>query len=385
MRRLSRAVGLAGALALGACAGTPPSNAELPRLDRPSQVLFWSQAEREAGFRAMDRIAPHRVVRAGGAVRPLPNGVPLDIDVSAYMAAEKVAGMLVIQDGRIRLERYGLGFGPNDRWTSFSVAKSVTSTLVGAALADGSIESLETPIVRYLPELSGSAYDGVTVRQLLTMTSGVAWNEDYNDPNSDVARFFEPRESGGMDPTLAYMRALPHAADPGTRWHYSTGETSLVGVLISRVTGQTLADYLSRTLWRPYGMEQDAAWMIDEAGQEPGGCCLVASLRDWGRFGQFILNGGRIGDRPVLPADYLAQATSKQADTGSPDSGYGFQWTTFNDGTFGGRGIFGQAIQIDPERRLVVVILSAWPVATDRRHTAARADVLSRISAAADR
>lgn len=368
---------------IAACASTPVE--QLPKLDRPSEVLFWSQAEREAGFRAMDRITPHRVVRAGSRAHPLPAGRPLDIDVGAYMAAEKVAGLLVIQDGRVRLERYGLGMKPQDRWTSFSVAKSVTSTLVGAALADGSIESLETPIVRYLPELAGGGYDGVTVRQLLTMTSGVAWDEDYESPNSDVARFFEPRDTGGMDPTLAYMRALPRVAEPGTRWHYSTGETSLVGVLISRATGRTLADYLSHTIWRPYGMERDAAWMIDEAGQEPGGCCLVASLRDWGRFGQFILDGARIGDRAVVSPDYLAQATQKQADTGSADSGYGFQWTAFDNGTFGGRGIFGQAIQIDPERRLVVVIMSAWPVATDRAHVTARSELLAQISEAADR
>lgn len=379
-------IGLAAAFLVSACAAQPePASAALPRLERTSDVLFWSQAEREAGFRAMERITSHRTVAAGGAVRTLPAGDPLNLDVDAFMAAEKVAGLLVLQDGRVRLERYGLGFGPEGRWTSFSVAKSVTSTLVGAAIADGHIESLETPLVRYLPELAGSAYDGVTVRQLLTMTSGADWNEDYTDPDSDVARFFQPRETGAMDPTLHYMRGLSRGAEPGARWLYSTGETNLVGLLISRATGQTLADYLSRTIWRPYGMERDAAWMVDEAGQEPGGCCLVASLRDWGRLGQLVLEDGMIDGESIVPAGWFAEATRKQADIDDPGRGYGFQWWTRDDGRFEAYGIFGQTIHIDPERRLVVVILSAWPTATGRERSQAREAILARIAAAADR
>lgn len=378
-------LGLTAAILLSACAPEPDLIGQgLPRLERTSEVLFWSQDEREAGFRAMDRITPHRTVAAGGEVRALPPGTPLDLDVDAFMEAEKVAGLLVLQDGRVRLERYGLGFGPDGRWTSFSVAKSLTSTLVGAAIADGHIESLQTPITRYLPELAGGAYDGVTVRQLLTMTSGVAWNEDYGDPDSDVARFFEPRETGGMDPTLHYMRGLTRAAEPGTRWHYSTGETNLVGLLISRATGRTLADYLSQTIWRPYGMERDAAWMVDEAGQEPGGCCLTASLRDWGRVGQLVLEDGVIDGDSIVPAGWFAEATRKQADIDDPGRGYGFQWWTRDDGRFEAYGIFGQTIHIDPERRLVVVILSAWPTATGRERSQGREAILARIAAAAD-
>ena len=378
-------LGLAVAILLSACAPQPNlTDQGLPRLERPSEVLFWSQAEREAGFRAMDRITPHRTVAAGGDVRALPPGDFLDLDVDAFMEAEKVAGLLVLQDGQLRLERYGLGFGPEGRWTSFSVAKSLTSTLVGAAIADGHIESLDTPITRYLPELAGGAYDGVSVRQLLTMTSGAEWNEDYTDPDSDVARFFEPRETGGMDPTLHYMRGLERAAEPGTRWHYSTGETNLVGLLISRATGRTLADYLSETIWRPYGMERAAAWMVDEAGQEPGGCCLVASLRDWGRVGQLVLEDGIVDGRSIVPEGWFDDATARQADIGVPGMGYGYQWWTFADGTFGARGIFGQMIHIDPERRAVVVILSAWPVATGDERSAARNAFLARVAAALD-
>lgn len=376
---------LAGLIAGCLLAATTPAamaQEHLPTLEKPSQVLFWSQQAREAGFRAMHAIVPHRAIRAGDNPYRLAQGEPLDIDVSAYMESERTAGILVLHDGKVRLEHYGMGFGPDGRWTSFSVAKSLTSTLVGAAIRDGHIESLETPITRYLPELLGSAYDGVTVRQLLTMTSGVDWNEDYTDPDADVARFFEPRETGGMDPTLHYMRSLERAAEPGTRWHYSTGETNLVGVLLTRATARPLADYLSEKIWSAYGMERDGAWMIDETGQEASGCCVMASLRDWGRVGQFILDGGKAGGVDVLPRGWLEQATSKQAETGEDGEGYGFQWWTHPEGRFGAYGIFGQSITLDPQRRTVVVILSAWPTATGRSQ--ARSDLLARIAAAVD-
>lgn len=184
-------------------------------------VLFWSAEERLKNFPAMEKIFPGHIVKAGGKVRPLPEGTPLPIaaaDVDAFMAAQNVAGLLVLQDGKIRLERYALGYSREGRWTSFSVAKSVTSTLVGAAIKDGYIKSLDEPVTRYIPDLAGGGYDGVTIRQILTMTSGVRWNEDYTDPNSDVARMFAEAVPPGQDPTVAYMRKLPRADPPGSKF-----------------------------------------------------------------------------------------------------------------------------------------------------------------------
>lgn len=380
MRHLS---GLIIAAALSASLALPAAaQSALPKLEKQADVLFWPQEAREAGFRAMDQIVPHRPVAASRTPRALPLGTPLELDVSAYMEAERTAAIIVLKDGKIRFERYGLGFGPDQRWTSFSVAKSVASTLVGAAIKDGHIESLDTPITRYLPELENSAYDGVTVRHLLTMSSGAAWNEDYTDPASDVARFYEPREVEGMDPTLHYMRQLKRAHEPGKRWNYSTGESNLVGVLLTRATGQTLADYLSAKIWAPYGMQADAAWMIDEVGQEQSGCCLMAAPHDWARFGQFVLDGGKINGQSILPEGWLTEATTKRADYSSPGEGYGFMWWTLDDGRFSANGIFGQSISLNPEAGTVVVILSAWPNATGTSHSVARQRLLDRIHAA---
>ena len=184
-------------------------------------LLFWNQAQRDAAFRALDRLpilAKSRVVPAGNKPSPLPPGPPLalPLDLDAYLAGQLAAGLVVLHDGRLRLERFGLGFDASGRWTSFSVAKSITSTLVGAALRDGHIRSMDDKVSDYLPQMKGSAYDEVSIRQLLTMTSGVRWNEDYGDPNSDVSRFNNHEPEPGVDALVSYLRRLPRAAPAGT-------------------------------------------------------------------------------------------------------------------------------------------------------------------------
>lgn len=379
------------ALATGAAAqNVKLSPAEIAPPNALTDLLFWPQAKRDANFRQMEKVTPTHTVKAGGKVKLLPKGAPLPKlawthggapqTLEGYMARDHVSAVMVLQDGKVRLERYGLGYGPKGRWTSFSVAKSFTSTLAGAAVKDGHIKSVEDPVVRYLPELKGSAYDGVNVRQLLTMTSGVKWNEDYTDPNSDVVAAGHVKPPAGQDPVLYFMAKLPREAEPGAKWLYKTGETNLIGVLVRRAVGKPLADYLSEKVWKPYGMAQDAYWITAENGQEFGGFGLSVSLSDYARFGQFVLEGG-VG---VVPPGWYGQAGSKQADIGVPGYGYGYQWWTRDDGAFDGRGIFGQMIHIDARRKLVVVINSDWPTATGKELSAARIDFLKAIDAAVD-
>ena len=328
-------------------------------------LLFWSVPQRDAAFRALDRIkllAKWRTVAPSPTPRPLPAGAPLKLplDVDAYMAGQRSAALLIVQGGKLRLERYGLGFDHSGRWTSFSVAKSLTSTLAGAALRDGAIRSMDDKVSDYIPQLKGSAYDEVSVRQLLTMTSGVQWNEDYADPQSDVTRFNNHQPEQGVDALVSYMRRLPRAAPAGTRWLYSTGETNLVGILVSQATGKPLAQYLQEKIWQPVGMEHAATWILSKTGQEISGCCVQAAPRDFARFGLFILEGARVRGQSIVPDGWLAQATSKQADIGEPGNGYGYQWWTHDDGSFDARGIFGQGIFIDPKRELVIVSNANW-------------------------
>jgi hypothetical protein len=252
-----------------------PAGLLLPKPSEQGAYLFWTAEEQLVGYRNIDRIFDTRVVQAGGSPRPLPKAdrvlsVSYEFDgerwtEETYMERNNVVGLLVIRDGEVVLERYRHDYGPDQRWVSFSVAKSITSTLVGAALSDGSIRSLQDPLTEYLPGLKGSAYEGVTVHQLLTMTSGVAWNEDYSDPNSDVSMIKSEPSVAGSDPIVAYMARLARNAAPGTSFHYNTGETHLVGSLVRAATGKNLAQYLSEKIWTPYGMEHDANWMVDSS------------------------------------------------------------------------------------------------------------------------
>jgi len=379
---------LAGALALGALGApalaqgvalNPNDTSGLRKVG--AEVLFWSQAQRDANFPHMEKIFPGHVVKAGGKVRALPAGQPLalsDAEIDGFIASQNISGLIVLQDGKVRLERYARGYTPQGRWTSFSVAKSFTSSLVGAAIRDGYIKSVDEPVTKYIPELAGSGYDGVTIAQLLTMTSGVRWNEDYTDAKSDVARMFLEPVPAGEDPTVFYMKKLPRETAPGSKWVYKTGETNLIGVLVMRATKKPLADYLSEKIWRPYGMEQDAFWMIDPSGHEVSGCCLSVSLRDYARLGQFVLDGGR----GVVPANWYAEATRSHADIGRPGFGYGYQWWSYPQGRYGAQGIFGQSIRVDPKSKTVIAISAAAAKATDSAYGEARTAFMDKVFAA---
>ncbi|NQX90426.1 MAG: serine hydrolase [Halioglobus sp.] len=342
----------------------------LVNLPTDRDVLFWSVPQRDALFRAMDwvpLIAQTHVIEATGQAFPLPPGDRLSIamDLDRYMLEQRTAALIIVQDGKVRFESYALGFNAEGRWTSFSVAKSLTSTLVGAAIQDGFIHSIDDRVSDYIPDLQGSAYDDVSIRQLLTMTSGVRWNEDYEDKQSDVARFNEHKAEPGIDVTVSYMRQLPREAPAGTEWVYNTGETNLIGVLVSAATGKTLADYLSEKIWGPFGMQQDATWLLGPTGHEISGCCIQAATRDFARFGLFIMGGGKVQGRMILPQGWIAAATTRQVGIGYPGKGYGYQWWTYDDGSYAAQGIFGQGIFVDPQRKLVIASNSNWPRATD--------------------
>jgi len=375
---LSGLIAIAAAGAAGWLSLDKETRGFLAQFPTDRDVLFWKQSQRDAAFRALDRLpflARHRVIEAGSTPSPLPPGQPLSLplDVDAYMQGQRSAALIIVHDGQVRLERYGLDFDASGRWTSFSVAKSITSTLVGAAVKDGYIRSMDDKVSDYIEEMKGSAYDDVSIRQLLTMTSGIDWNEDYGDPNSDVARFNNHKPEPGVDALVSYLRRLPRAEAAGTRWLYSTGETNLVGVLVMRATGRHLADYLSEKIWAPVGMEQKATWILSKTGQEISGCCIQAATRDYARFGQFILHGAQVNGQSLVPEGWLEEATTTRAGIGLPGRGYGYQWWTYDDGSFSARGIFGQGIFIDPQRKLVIASNANWagsatdPEASDAR------------------
>ena len=386
---------LAGALALAAGSATAQVSVDPAHPRAIADILSWKGEEQATGYRTIEKIFKTHVIKRGPKVHPLPVAAK-QIDptftykdktwtVDAYMKAYRVSGILVLKDGKIVLEKYGLGRKPADRWTSFSVAKSVTSTLVGAAIQDGKIKSINDPVTNYIPELKGSAYEGVSVRQMLMMSSGVKWNEDYTDPKSDVAQAGGSVLEPGVNPMVSYLRKLPRANPPGTKFNYNTGETDLVGVLVSKATGMSLADYASEKIWKPWGMEQDAIWMTDPGGQERGGCCISMTLRDYGRMGLFIAEGGRAGGKQIVPPWWIGQATKQEIplDAAKPnDGGYGYFWWIRPNGEYDAVGIFGQSVTTFKDEHLIIVVNSAWPNATGLELSAARGAFLEGVRVA---
>lgn len=323
--------------------------------------------------RNIDRLFPVRRIRhAAGSVRPLPRK-PGELanfqfdsegkswDFFDYLSVGCVTGLLIIRDGHVTHESYYRGNTKSTRWMSMSVAKSVSSLLVGTAIQDGNISSIDAPLTDYLPTFRKTAYEGVSIRDLLQMTSGVGWNETYTDAASDRRRMLESQLAQKAGAILELMASLPRVAPPGTVWNYSTGETHIVGALLAAATGRHVAQYLSEKIWIPMGMEADASWWLESPnGLEVGGSGIAATLRDYARLGLFMLNNGRVDQRQLLPDDWMAQAGSPKIVAGSPVD-YGFMLWPQPNGAYTAAGIFGQFVYVHPNKNLVIAMLSARP------------------------
>jgi CubicO group peptidase (beta-lactamase class C family) len=331
-----------------------------------------------AALKDADTLLPSAIVARGAVARPLPRAPAALADVTLesggrhydlvdYLAYNRVAGLLVLADGAIVREDYALGLAPGERWASFSLAKSVCSTLYGAALADGLLGSLDERVGKYLPALGRGAYRDVTLRQVLEMSSGVRWDETYTDPRSQRRQFLDLQIAGEPGSLLAMMAGLERAQRAGAAFNYSTGETFLAGAVLEAALGRPLAEYLSATLWAPGGMDADASWWLESPGGSAiGGSGLSATLRDYGRFAQFVLDDGCLGSRRVVRPGWFAESTTRVRADGSRRD-YGYQWWLPTDpdpihaGSFLAMGIFGQRIYLHPARRLAIVALCARP------------------------
>ena len=338
-------------------------------------ILFWDTEERRVGFRSIPEIFPTRRVASGERVYELSDrptdlsGITYLVDgerflLSDFLDMEGTISAIVIQNDDVLLETYRQGATRDDTWISFSVTKSITSMLIGAAIADGYIGSVDEPVAHYLPRLRGTGYEDATIRDVLHMASGIEWNEDYADPRSDVAL------AGGANgiELVRYLAKLPNAAEPGTRFNYNTGETNLVGEILRSAIGNNASTYLEHRVWKPFGMESDAFWVLStDGGTELGGCCLSMTLRDYARVGIFAMKDGVLPDGTrVLPEGWMQASTTPSRGY----EGYGYLWWLFGEGTFAAQGIFGQLIFVDPESNLVIAMHSSAPAASGSAYDA---------------
>jgi CubicO group peptidase (beta-lactamase class C family) len=340
--------------------------------------------KRAVAFRSMDTVFPYHVIsRGNGPVFKLPRA-DRALDVSYVWKGKRhtladllkrtdTQGLLVIKDGKIVYERYFGGATDTSKFTSWSVGKSFTSTLVGLALSGGKIKGLDDPVTKYLPELKGSGYDDVPIKDILQMSSGVKFTEEYNQGTSDVNIMWNKTMVEESETIADYARSLDRAEKPGTKFVYRSIDTGVLGMLVNRVTGQTLAHMLSNRIWKKLGMEHDATWLTDQPGPdslEAGYCCINATLRDYGRFGLLFLNNGRWNGKQIVPASWVEQATNPQSRqvqyghlTPGYPPGYGYQWWLMPGGAehpYSAEGVFFQFIYVDPAHRMVIVKTSAY-------------------------
>ena len=341
------------------------------------------------GLRRMAEYFPYEIVARGQDVAELAPGEPIEgidgLDLEGFNRNNLSTGMIVLHRGRVVYEGYWQGADSGSRLMSWSLVKSITGTLIGIAEAEGLIDSIADPVTRYVPELTATAYAGVTIEQALQMSSGVRWSAIDEGmrltcltlpPGPVFADCATVRTRFGNLEEL--IRSLDErAAEPGTTFAYSSIDTQVLAWVLKNATGRSPAEYLSEKLWQLLGMEDDAEWLLDEPGGQPlAGVAINARLRDYARFGQLMLNDGRSGERQILPAGWVERATTPgkpYLERLDPEVfGYQYQWwivpeglvVANGSGAFEAQGAQGQFLHVDPEHELVIVLTSAWPEPT---------------------
>lgn len=354
--------------------GGPPSDVPVA-----VQVLRWHMLDDGVSsltFRSMDRLFTTRTVARSGRTWRLPReDHALDFSyewqgetrpAEDFLERTYTNALLVLKDGRIVSETYRNNSHERSRFIGWSMTKSVTSVLIGCALAEGRIDSLDTPITRYLPELEGGGYDGVSIRHIMQMRSGVDYEERYDFANPGVAASNHIAALVRNTARFADVaRSLERIHPPGERFQYKTIDTAVLGWLVERATGGSVAAYTAQCLWEPLGAEADAFYIMDGppgVGREFSGAGFNATLRDFGRFGQMILDGGVADGRRIVSEGWVRESTRPTGDEDARRGGYGLQWWTIGGSdAYAAIGLQGQYIYIDPATRTVVVKLSYFP------------------------
>ena len=303
------------------------------------------------------------LARGTKAISPLPQGgdMALPAGTDQWIKDRAVTSLLILKDGQIRHESYHLGTAPNDRRISWSVAKSYLSALFGVLIDEGAIASLDDPVTKFVPSLKGSAYDGASIRNVLNMASGVTFDEDYLDYDSDINRMGRVIALGGtLDQFTIDLKES--FATPGDIWQYVSIDTHVIGMVVRGATGRDVPSLLAEKILSPLGLERDGYFITDgsDVAFVLGG--LNFTTRDFARFGQMIAQNGNYGGEQIVPADWIVESTRPSAPTADGKIGYGYQWWIpqgSHEGEFMARGVYGQYIYIDQTRNVVIMSTGA--------------------------
>jgi CubicO group peptidase (beta-lactamase class C family) len=335
---------------------------------------FWQLPFLVGSHSHLDQVFEGRTVRR--AVTPSPLGRAASeptiryqyqgetFTIDDYLKRHATTGLLIARDDTILLERYQYARNDRHRLTSWSMAKTVTAMLVGIAIDEGRIRSVDDRAEVYVPALAGTEYGRTSLRHLLQMSSGVRFIEEYSG-RDDVMQLsrdtFLQLGTGGVDAVNKFNeRSVPS----GMRFSYASVETEVLGLVLASAIGRPVAEYLEQKIWQPMGAEADATWLIDRSGQEVTYCCLNAVLRDYARLGLLLAHDGNWRGRQLIPAAWIKDATTTRSDQAhlrpgiaTPFYGYGYQTWLFpgEQRRFALLGVRGQTIAVDPQSRLVMV------------------------------
>lgn len=366
---LSRRRVLGAAISASLFSGSSTSRALGRKFDKllpaGDRVDNWSLEEQSYGLRHFDQIFPVRNISRSANPRPFLQGPnkPVHfsfggqrIELASYAKQAGVAGLLILKDGLLREERYSNGLNRHARWASFSMQKSFVSVLIGIAIGEGLITSVDDPIGKYIPALRGGALATIKIIHILQMSSGIEWNEDYADPKSDANIGVNIWSHGKRGDLLRFISQKRLAWQPGTRFQYNSLNTQILIELLKEATGKWPSKFLEERIWKPAGMSSDAWWQIEnDNGIEDGSIC--ATLGDYGRFGQLMCDGGRFGDLQIIPSEWIVQSTTPSPLKADYGFQYGYMWWLRDRDRFLAHGHYGQLIYVNPSTRLVIVTL----------------------------
>ena len=356
------------------------SSAESQDVDERMAFMesLFTGAEQHQNFHRLAEIFPSGVMKASSSPYTFPIAETIDLptsyefagksrDMRAFLEETDTAALVVIADGAIKYENYWLTGGPDVHWMSFSVGKSFVSALIGIALEEGHIKSIEDAITDYVPSLNGSAYEGVRIKDILQMSSGARWNEDYSDPESDIANYI--RTLAGNGSLNEFTASLVRESEPGTAYLYNSTDTQALGMLLIAATGQSMTSYAEEKLWQPLGMEKDGYWNTDDEGVEAAAGGLQITARDYAKLGQLYLNMGRWQGNQIVPSEWVRASITPDAPHLMPGKlypdypmGYGYQWYPLDgdEGEFLAIGVYNQFIYVNPAKSVVIIKLSAF-------------------------
>lgn len=360
-------------------------------------LSLFSGADQSHRFGRISEIYPTSTVRPSDTPYRFPEGASVGLpkkfafdtdysDTADFLASTDTSALLVLKQGEVCYEQYALTGGPDVPWFSWSMAKSFVSALVGIALDEGAIDSIEDPISDYVDELKGSAYDGVRIKDILQMSSGASWNEDYSDKNSDINRFARVFAFGGS--FTKFAATLKPAREPGKYKLYNSVDTEVLGLLLAATTAKSVTDYMQEKLWEPLGAESEANWILDSDNVEMSFGGLSATARDYAKLGELYRHGGAWKGQQIVPQDWVEASITPGAPHLVPnavllpdapsgygqDLGYGYQWWVLDgdEGEFAAMGVYNQFIYVNPTRELTIVKLSAnhrYGVEPDEAHS----------------